>query len=150
MGVVESIPHNLEAERAVRGGLLLAIRDDRGDLVTAAIGDLGEEAFYSDAHRAIWRAICAVQTAGLIPDLVTVTDYLRRRGELEQVGGAKYLTSLLDATAGPFMLPQHVSLVRRDWWQRVLADGCGEIRPAALNRHDPAALLPLAEKILAA
>src|SRR3990170_8142041 len=98
MGVGESIPHNLEAEQAVLGGLLRAIRDDRGDLVTAAIGDLGEEAFYSDAHKAIFRAVRDVHAAGLLPDLVMVTDRLRRDGKLEQVGGASYITSLLDAT----------------------------------------------------
>lgn len=82
------LPRNMEAEQAVMGGMLLApigIND-----AERVIGRL--PAFYWPKHETIYNAILALHGApGVRPDPITVSDYLKRNGDLEKVGGAAYL-----------------------------------------------------------
>ncbi|MBE3580262.1 MAG: replicative DNA helicase [Thermoanaerobacteraceae bacterium] len=82
-------PHSLEAEQSVLGAILL----DREALLTAA-EILRVEDFYREAHRVIYRTILNLESRGEVVDLLTVTEELKRRGELEAVGGASYLAQL--------------------------------------------------------
>ncbi|GFN22904.1 replicative DNA helicase [Thermanaeromonas sp. C210] len=82
-------PHSLEAEQSVLGAILL----DREALLTAA-EILRMEDFYREAHRVIYRTILDLESRGEVVDLLTVTEELKRRGELEAVGGASYLAQL--------------------------------------------------------
>ncbi|MGI9951650.1 replicative DNA helicase [Moorellaceae bacterium AZ2] len=82
-------PHSLEAEQSVLGAILL----DREALLMA--GEiLRVEDFYREAHRLIYRTILDLESRGEVVDLLTVTEELKRKGELEAVGGASYLTHL--------------------------------------------------------
>ncbi|WP_297199270.1 replicative DNA helicase [Thermanaeromonas sp.] len=82
-------PHSLEAEQSVLGAILL----DRDALLQVA-EVLRVEDFYREAHRLIYSACLDLEARGEAVDLLTVTEELRRRGELEAVGGASYLTTL--------------------------------------------------------
>jgi len=82
------VPRNLDAEQAVMGGMLLAplgVND-----AERIIGQL--PAFYWPKHETIYRAILDLHGApGVRPDPITVSDYLKRNGDLEKIGGASYL-----------------------------------------------------------
>ncbi|KKM12814.1 DNA helicase [Clostridiales bacterium PH28_bin88] len=82
-------PQNLEAEQAVLGSMML----DR-EAVFTVMEFLRPEDFYRDAHRAIYQAILFLAEKGEPVDLLTVTDTLRGRGELDKAGGATYVASL--------------------------------------------------------
>lgn len=98
-------PHDLDAEAAVLSACMLAY--DRQATVYDEIADwLAPDQFYSEAHRQIWNAIQQCVKRGEPIDIVTVSGWLRaenvpeaenRQNRLAQVGGAGYLTEILDA-----------------------------------------------------
>jgi len=88
---VEAYPHNLEAERAVLGAILV----DHLAL-PIALGLIGKDDFFSDSHRIIFESMVGLADRGQGIELVAVCDELGRLGLLERVGGARYLASLMD------------------------------------------------------
>jgi replicative DNA helicase len=84
-------PHNVEAEESVLGSVMLS-----PDAANIAFEKLQAEDFYKPAHQAIFEAVAALFDGNQPIDAVTVADRLRRTGELERVGGANYLATLLD------------------------------------------------------
>ncbi|MCL6482303.1 MAG: replicative DNA helicase, partial [Firmicutes bacterium] len=85
------LPYNLDAERSILGAVLLD-----NHVLDAALEQLRPEDFFLDQHRRIFERMVACREAGDVIDLVTLTEHLRRRGELEAVGGAAYLSQLVD------------------------------------------------------
>ncbi len=88
----QRLPHDPEAERAVLGAVLL----DPTSMLHVTERLRGDE-FYLEGHRVIFGACVRLQERGQAADLVTVTNDLREQGLLERVGGASYLSSLVDA-----------------------------------------------------
>ncbi len=85
-------PQNLDAEQGVLGSMLL----DR-DAIARVVELIRAEDFYRDAHRRIFEAMTDLFERGEPVDLITVTDRLRDKDQLEDVGGAAYVTSLLNS-----------------------------------------------------
>ena len=87
--------HNLDAERAVLGMMLVASSRVLPDLQAT---DLQAGHFYRDTHRALWELLVARWEAGKPVDTVAVAMWLGERPEAEQVavGGLPYLTALGD------------------------------------------------------
>ena len=90
--MVERLPYEPEAERAVLGAVLL---DPNALLVV--MEKLREDEFYIEAHRLIYSTCLALHERGQAADLLTVTNHLREQGQLERVGGPAYLSSMVDA-----------------------------------------------------
>lgn len=90
-------PHDLEAERAVLGGMLLS-PGALGDVVEALTPHGGGAAFYRPAHATIYAALLGLYGRGERADPITAAAELTRRGEIERVGGPGYLHSLVQAT----------------------------------------------------
>jgi replicative DNA helicase len=89
---VEPPPSNLEAEQAVCGSCILS-----AEAIAYAVEALKPDDFYRDAHRNIFEAIVALHTRNEAVDLITLSDELTSRNQLEEVGGALYLMILLEA-----------------------------------------------------
>lgn len=87
-------PHNLPAEEAVLGAILLS-REALGSVVEAG---LRYDDFYKPAHQHIYDAACAVSQTGGPADTITVADELRRVGLLDMIGGVETLHRLQNAT----------------------------------------------------
>src|SRR3989454_11757503 len=85
------LPHNLDAERSILGAILL---DNHA--LNAAVEKLQPEDFFLDQHRRVFQQMIALGESQQAIDLVTLTDELQRRGELEASGGAAYLAQLVD------------------------------------------------------
>ncbi len=85
-------PQQLEAEQSLLGGLLL---DNDG--LPAVFEILRGDEFYRESHRLIFRAIQELFERNEPADLVTVSAVLSGRNELDAVGGATYLASLVEA-----------------------------------------------------
>ncbi len=84
-------PQSFEAEQATLGAMLL-----EGRVVVDIASMLTPDHFSNDAHRRIYEAILMVNERNLAVDLTTVTEYLRGKNELEKVGGAEYLMTLVE------------------------------------------------------
>ncbi len=85
-------PQNLEAEQSILGSMLL-----ERDAIARVVELVRAEDFYRDAHRRIFEVITELFERGEPADLISVTDRLRAKGMLDDIGGAAYVTSLLHA-----------------------------------------------------
>ena len=83
-------PQDLEAEMATLGGMLLS-----KEAITDVIEVLRGSEFYKPAHESIYDAVVEVYNRSEPADPLIVADELAKRGELERVGGAPYLASLM-------------------------------------------------------
>jgi replicative DNA helicase len=82
-------PQAVEVEKSVLGAMLI-----ERDAIPRAIEILPADTFYLNRHQAIYQGILGLFERGNPVDLVTLTEELRRRGLLEEIGGAYYLTEL--------------------------------------------------------
>jgi len=90
--LADRLPHDPEAERAVLGAVLL----DPGAMLHI-IEKLRVDEFYLESHRIVYQSCLDLHEKGETADLVTVRNHLTEQGGLERVGGASYLSSLVDA-----------------------------------------------------
>jgi replicative DNA helicase len=86
-----TLPHNLEAERSVLGGILI---DNNTFHVAAAV--IQPRHFFRDAHRRIFQAIWNLSNVNSEIDLITVKAELEKKNELEECGGPAYISALVD------------------------------------------------------
>jgi replicative DNA helicase len=107
-------PHNLEAERAVLGAILL---EGTAGLERVA-GRLRPDDFYLEAHRILYQRILALLEQEQAVDVLTLSDALRDAGELEQVGGMPVLALLTEQAAILAHLEEYVRIVVRDGGKR--------------------------------
>jgi replicative DNA helicase len=137
-------PQSLDAERSVLGAMLLS-----RDAIAAAVQHLSESAFYREGHRRIWRAILALFDRNEAADLVTVAEELRRRKELEGVGGVTYLTSLDQFVATAANIEHYCKIVNEKATLRRLIDTSTQIAADCFDQREEAAnLLDRAEQAI--
>jgi replicative DNA helicase len=86
-----TLPHNLEAERSVLGGILI---ENSAFHVAAAV--IRPRHFFRDAHRRIFQAMWNLAEINSEIDLVTVKAELEKKAELEECGGPAYIGALVD------------------------------------------------------
>jgi replicative DNA helicase len=91
IAIDRALPHNLEAERAILGSVLL----DNG-AINVALEQITKDDFYSDSHRLIFEKMGEISERNRTIDLVTLSEELAKEGLLEKVGGAAYLAALTD------------------------------------------------------
>lgn len=84
-------PHNLEAEQATLGALLL-----NWDAVSNVISLLDSQKFYSYQNRLIYEAMISLFRQNIHGDTLALINELTKTGKLEETGGAAYIASLTD------------------------------------------------------
>lgn len=100
-------PHSVEAEQAVIGGLLLDNRawEDIGDRVS-------ESDFYRGDHRLLFNAIRSLEEKSQPFDAVTLSEWLEKNGQLEDVGGMAYIGRLAKETPTAANIVAYADIVR--------------------------------------
>ena len=121
-------PHSLEAEQSILGGLLLdnEAADRVGDVV-------GEDDFYSEAHRLIFRHVNLLAGDGKPVDVVTLSESLSSSQKLDYVGGLAYLGALVQNVPTAANIRHYANIVRERSILRQLAATAGEIADTAYN-----------------
>src|SRR5579872_6604269 len=130
------LPQNLEAERSVLGAILL---DNQA--LNAAIETLKPEDFFSDQHRRIFNYMIQLGEAQQPIDLVTLSDQLRRKGELEAAGGAAYLSQLVDGVPRVSNLEHYARIIKEKSLLRSLIYATQSIQQSALDAEEDADVL---------
>ena len=100
-------PQNLEAESSVLGGVLLD-----NDAINQVLELLRSEDFYRESHRKVFRAMIELSDRAEPVDLITLSEYLKSRNELEAVGGTAYLASLADFVPTAANISYYARIVR--------------------------------------
>jgi replicative DNA helicase len=115
-------PQNLEAESSVLGGILL-----ENEAVNQVLELLRPEDFYRESHRKVFRAIVELSDRSEPVDLITLSDFLKNRGDLEAVGGTAYLASLADFVPTAANISHYARIVREKSILRSLISTATEI-----------------------
>jgi hypothetical protein len=100
-------PHDLPAEQAVIGSMLLSTQ-----AITDATDTLYGTEFYRHAHELIWRAAINLRLEGAPVDTVTVAARLQEQGDLGRAGGAPYLHELITGVVSPASASYYAQIVR--------------------------------------
>jgi replicative DNA helicase len=99
-------PQAPELEQAVLGALML-----ERNAVNEAIDILQPESFYVDAHQRIFSAIKELFGADQPIDILTVTEALKKKGELDVVGGPFYISQLTNKVASSANVQYHARII---------------------------------------
>jgi replicative DNA helicase len=121
-------PHSIEAEQSLLGGLMLDHKswDKVADVVSA-------DDFYRKDHRLIFAAIASLAEDTNPCDVVTVSEWLDNRSELESAGGLEYLASLANETPGAANARSYAKILRERSMLRALITAGNEISGAAFS-----------------
>jgi replicative DNA helicase len=135
-------PQAMDIEAAVIGAMLL-----EKDAIAKAIEVLDDTAFYKPAHQSIYRAMMALFERSEPVDLITLTEELRRRGDLEKIGGEYYLTELTTKVSSAANVEYHAHIVLERALMRQLIHSSSEVINRAYSEtEDALGLLDEAEQ----
>lgn len=124
-------PHNIEAEEAVLGSILID-REAIGRIATF----LRESDFYRDRNKEVYAAGLTLYDRREPTDVLTVQDELERRGKLEECGGATYLASLSAAVPTSVHAEHYARIVERTAVMRRLIQAAGQIAAIGYEQSD--------------
>ena len=122
-------PFSPEAEASVLGGMLID-----GDAVARVVEFVDDSMFFREAHRRLFRAMIRLFERGSVLDVITVSEELKKAGELENAGGLEYLASLLDAVPTAANIEYHGRIVHDKALLRRLIDAAQSI---VRDVHEP-------------
>ncbi len=137
-------PHSNDAEISVLGSVLL----DNDTL--SQLGDtVAPEMFYREGHRKIFAAMRTLQERGEPVDLVTLSEDLRGKGQLDEVGGLTYLIGLSDQVPTAAYAEHYARIVGEKHTLRQLISASGKAMQLAYDAQLPLEdLLDRAEKMI--
>lgn len=124
-------PQNLEAEQSVLGAMLI-----ERDAILRAMDILEPDCFYRDAHRKIFEAIVSLMERSEAVDIITVTEELRRRGTLEDVGGVAALSHLANVVPTAANVEYYARIVEEKAVLRKLIHAASEIARQVYQGED--------------
>ena len=139
----KGLPHNLEAERALLGSILLD-----NSALNVALEVLKTSDFYSEAHRMAFQKIVELSEKNRTAELVTLAEELAKNGLLEKAGGAAYLASLTDALpiGSPARVAEYARIIKEKSVLRGLINASNNIISRCLEEaDDPETLIDLAQ-----
>jgi replicative DNA helicase len=138
-------PNSIEAEQSLLGGLMLdALAWDKvADVIIS-------DDFYRKDHRLIFLAISRLIEGGSPCDVVTVSEHLDGRSELDDAGGLEYLATLANETAGAANARAYAKILRERATLRALISAGNEIAGSAFTTdgRSAAEILENAEKMV--
>ncbi len=131
------LPSNTDAERALLGALLLA--PDETDIVARIIPD---GAWYDPAHSYVWQALLHLAESGVTTvDMLMLGDELRKRGQLEDCGGAAFLSTLVASVPTSANAEHYARMVREAYLHRQIIQTSLDIAGRATDTEEDAAKL---------
>ena len=137
-------PRNLEAEQAVLGGILI-----NNDAMNQLMDILSADDFYREAHSAVFEGMAFLYNESEPIDIITLSEVLVRKNQLEKVGGADYLAVLVQAVSTSAGIVYHAGIVRNASVRRRLIAECSAISELCFQeQEDTADLLEKAEQTI--
>lgn len=121
-------PQAIDLEQAVLGAMML-----EKNAVTDTIDILKSESFYDPKHQYIFGAIKELFGTSKPIDLLTVTDYLKKSGELQAAGGAVYISQLTSRVASTAHVEYHARIISEKHIKRELIRMSNEVMKEAYD-----------------
>ena len=136
-------PHNIEAEQAVLGAILVD-----WNAMAEVVSKLSPDRFYSLQNQLVYSALLKLYTNSVRGDTLSLVDELTKEGKLEQAGGAGYIASLTEIVPSASNIEHYTEIVLECSTRRELIKIALELRTMAFERgqEDSKHLLDEAEK----
>jgi replicative DNA helicase len=141
--VEKLLPQNIEAECGVLGSIIID-----PEAINQVADFLHAEDFYRDAHRTIFEAVLHLYEQHEPADFITICDELARNNKLDQVGGAGYITSLINQVPTSGNVEYYGRIVERTAILRRLIHAAGQIAAVAYEENDAEVALDKAEQFI--
>ncbi len=140
--LVKVPPHNVEAEQSILGGVLI-----NNDAMNQIMDILVPECFYREAHMLIFQGMTELYNNNEPIDLITLSQCLTEKNQLDKTGGTEYLTSLVEAVSTSAGIEYHAEIVHDRYVRRKLLFECSNISESCLqNWNTTEELLDMAEQ----
>ncbi len=137
------LPQNIEAECGALGSIIID-----PEAIVQVSDFLHADDFYRDAHRTIFEVILQLFEEHEPADFITICDELERRNKLEEVGGASYITSLINQVPTSGNVEFYARIVERTAILRRLIHAAGQIAAIAYEEGDADIALDKAEQLI--
>ena len=135
-------PYDEQAEASVLGAMLL----DKS-AITPAVEIIHAEAFYYDSHKAIFEGILRLYNKNEPADMITLSDFLKKNGQLEAVGGYTYLGRLTSGAGAVSNTEAYANIIKEKSTLRALIRAGSEIVEDSYRDDDEVgAIIEKAEK----
>jgi replicative DNA helicase len=121
-------PHNLEAEESVLGSMMLS-----GEAIASVVEIISSEDFYRSAHRKIFDTILSIYARGEPVDAITVVEELKRRQDIDGVGGPLVVYNLVELVPTPASAAYYARIVADHALLRRLIDAASRIMATAYS-----------------
>jgi replicative DNA helicase len=115
-------PQHIEAEQSILGGILI-----ENEAINRVTEILDADDFYREAHRKIFDALINLSERDEPADLITLTNELRKIDQLDSIGGASYLASLIDSVPTAANIQYYARIVKEKAILRKLIQTSTEI-----------------------
>jgi replicative DNA helicase len=141
--VEKLLPQNIEAECGVLGSIII----DPEAIVQIA-DFLQPDDFYRDAHRTIYSIVIQLYEQREPADFITICDELEGLNKLEEVGGAGYITSLINQVPTSANVEYYGRIVERTAILRRLIHAAGQIAALAYEEADANVAMDKSEQLI--
>lgn len=137
-------PQNLEAEVSVLGGILI-----ENEALHQVLEILSASDFYREAHRKIFSAMLQLYERNEPVDLITLSEILKKKDELEAVGGLEYLNQLVSSVPTAANISYYANIVKEKSLLRKIIHRATEIINEGYgNSRDINEFLDRAERLI--
>ena len=126
--MLRSVPNSKEAEQAVLSAMFLS-----KNAQDVAFEMLDESAFYYDNNRKIYLALKSLYDRNIPIDMTTITNELKNKGYLEEIGGVIYLTEVLNTESTAANINYYLKIVQDDSLLRRLIEVSNDVNQMGYN-----------------
>jgi len=138
-----TLPHDIEAERAVLGSILIS-----NEAIHTAIEQVDADDFYRPQHQRIYRVMQELAKRSEPVDVVTLTSMLRSNNELDASGGVAGIIELGEVVPTAANVKYYLDIVRKKAMLRRLISAATEIATGAFESAEPEETVDAAEKAI--
>ncbi len=124
-------PQDIGAEQALLGAIMV-----KPDSIHEILDIINDESFYANKHRIIWKAMVELKEKNEPIDAVTMTSHLRGKKQLDQIGGASYLTELIALVPSASNISFYAEVVVKKSALRKLIDSADRILELGYNESE--------------
>ena len=136
-------PHNIEAEQAVIGSILID-----PEAIENVISIVRSEDFYDNRHVEIFKAIEELYDENIPIDVISICDRLKTKGKLDMVGGELYVAQLADGVPTSAHAETYAQIVRDKSILRSLISAASRVVEEAMSNNDVDEILDNAERVI--
>ncbi|MFA6341191.1 MAG: replicative DNA helicase [Candidatus Paceibacterota bacterium] len=135
-------PQNTESERALLGSIML-----RPEALPEIMDILSPDAFYSDKHKTIFKAMTGLYEKREPIDLLTISSKLKESGDIDRIGGMSYLTEIVNSVPSSSNAEHYAEIVHKKYMARKIIEAAEHIANLGYDEENELGeLLDKAEK----